>query len=157
MMKFAIQPPRAIRMTVRLKMGTVSLAGLALLSFHVAGFSETILLTNRDNAVDLSNLTTGAPCCSIGSTLPAARPDVERDASGAEAAVASDASLPTGGLDIGRNREFAIEANAVVPGVEANPGDSSADAARIAAPPESAFKRLLIAITQLGLGTTTNR
>jgi hypothetical protein len=152
---------RAIPMTIRSTMATVSLTGLAVLGFHVAGFSETRLLANADDALDLSDLRVVSPCCSVeDSPLQVGILEAQRGMSGPAdvkdiatlATVAPDAGTQTGRVDGEANREFDIEANAAVPGV-----DSGLDAARIAEPPQSALRRLLTAIMELSPASTPNR
>jgi hypothetical protein len=137
---------RAMRMTIRLTMATVSLAGLAVLGFHVAGFSETRHLTNDDDALDLSDLTVASRCCSL-EDYPLQVRLLEAQRMSGPAGVKDTATLVTAAPDAGTqtsrmdgeaNREFGIEANAAVPGV-----NSGLDAASVAEPPQSALSRLL--------------
>jgi len=148
-------------MTIRSTIATVSLAGLAVSGFHFAGFSETRLLTNGDDVLDLSNLTVASPCCSVeDAPLHVGLLEAQRGMFGPAdtkdmatlATVSPDAGTQTSRMNGGANREFDIEANAAVPGV-----DSGVDAARVAEPPQSALRRLLTAIMELGPASTSNR
>jgi hypothetical protein len=139
-------------MTVRLIL-VIALGCPAFLAYPQTGFCETRLLSAEGAAPALSDSTRSGPCCTVEGLAPVAGSDVPGGGGlPAQAPAAPDAAPGAGQMRDGDNRTAASAT-----GVVQAASGGSIDAAVVAAPPQSLWRRFWSAILDLGSTITARQ
>jgi hypothetical protein len=132
-------------MTVRLIL-VIALGCPAFLAHPQTGFCETRLLSAEGAAPALSDSTRSGPCCTVEGLAPVAGSDVP-----------GGGGLPAAAPGAGQMRDGDNRTAASATGVVQAASGDSIDAAVVAAPPQSLWRRFWSAILDLGSTITARQ
>jgi hypothetical protein len=136
-------------MTVRLIL-VIALGCPAFLAYPQTGFCETRLLSAEGAAPALSDSTRSGPCCTVEGLAPVAGSDVP---GGVGLPAPAPAAAPGAGQMLDGDNRTAASATGVVQAASGG----SIDAAVVAAPPQSLWRRFWSAILDLGSTITARQ